>query len=165
VHSLWNARHKFAGRDTAAVRSGYGQLLGLQRSDGGLECVSAVVDGFVYALSVRDALSEVRERDEITPTFFRREGAHFKRVVSQLAHGSGSIDEFNELPHVDRLDGPVRWYGQGSTILSNEDAVAALLVSPIYAVLASDGLEVADLPVELGSPHGGEELGCRVHAP
>jgi len=70
-----------------------------------------------------------------------------------------SIDEFDELPHVDRLDRSVRWYGQGSTVFSYENAVAALLVPPIDAVLACDRLEVADLPVELGSPHRGEELG------
>jgi hypothetical protein len=58
----------------------------------------------------------------------------------------------------------VCWYGQGSTVFSNEHAVAALLVPPIDAVLARNSLQVADLPIKLGSPHGGEELGCCVHA-
>jgi hypothetical protein len=43
--------------------------------------------------------------------------------------------------------------------------VAALLVPPIDAVLARNSLQVVDLPIKLGSPHGGEELGCRIHEP
>ena len=46
----------------------------------------------------------------------------------------------------------MRWDGQGSTVFSDEYAVAALLVPPINAVLAHDSLEVANLPVELESP-------------
>jgi hypothetical protein len=41
--------------------------------------------------------------------------------------------------------------------------VTALVVPPIDAVVARNSLQVVDLPIERGSPHGDEELGCRVH--
>ena len=43
--------------------------------------------------------------------------------------------------------------------------MATLLMTPIDLALACDGLKVADLPIELVSPHRGEELGRCVHAP
>jgi hypothetical protein len=53
----------------------------------------------------------------------------------------------------------MRGYGRRSTAFSGELAVAALLVPPIRAVLACDGLQVADLPIELASQYRSGKLG------
>ena len=50
------------------------------------------------------------------------------------------MDEFNELADIDRLDWTEGRYRQGSAVVSHEDAVAALLVSPVQTFLSCDGL-------------------------
>ena len=48
-------------------------------------------------LAIRDAFRKVAERNEVAAALvFRQGGADFKRIVSQLGHGSCAIEELDK---------------------------------------------------------------------
>ena len=50
-------------------------------------------------------------------------------------------------------------------VWSYEHAVTSAIMTPVNTVLLRHGLELRDVPVMRISPHGGQQLRCRVHVP
>jgi hypothetical protein len=163
MHCLWDTSYEFPGRYTTRIRRRNRVALGLERSDGGFQGFSPVVQRFLDRFSVGDAFSEVRKGNEKPPSFLGGEWANFEWVVSELAHASCSVHEVNELLQVDRLDRTTSGDRQRFAIIPNKHTVATPIVPPTNALLLRHGLKLSDLPVKWTTPHGSQQLGCRVH--
>lgn len=164
MHCLWDTSYEFPRRHAARICRRDRVARDLERGNGGFQRFSPMLQRFLDCCSVGDAFGEVWKGNEKPPSFLGREWANFEWVVSELAHASCSVHEFDKLLHVDWLDRAMGWHRQRFAIIPDKHTVTASIVPPINAVLLCHGLKLGDLPVKRATPHGDEQLRCRVHA-
>ena len=71
--------------------------------------VSDTFECLVQRIAIGDASGEVGMRNQNARTLFKRKRTNFERVIGKLGLESRSVDQFNELSEISRLDRAVRW--------------------------------------------------------
>ena len=63
----------------------------------------------IHRIAIGDASGEVGMRNQNAHTLFKRKRTSFERAIGILGLESRSVDQFNELSEISRLDRAVRW--------------------------------------------------------